>query len=321
MKSVSLAVLMATLGTGVLAQTEDKPGVTSRSLVKTYEKIRQSFVREFRATTDSTRRVELLAEYSRKLNLTISEHAAIPGIARVLPVMAEARLLDLQPAFLAVFERNTKPEIKALSLYYLGRHFGNNRRKPQRDLTLLHLKKQYGSLKYRGETFARMADDASYYYKNLAVGCHAPATTGEDVDGQVFRLSDYRGKVVMLRFWGDWCPACRAMYPYERQVTQKYRNQPFALVGVNSDPRSRCRKAQQDSRLTWRSFWDGGNSSGTIARLYQVQHWPQIVIIDAEGIIRMNAQGLDEDYVSGLLDRLVKQAAGKTRPATVKSDA
>ena len=40
--------------------------------------------------------------------------------------------------------------------------------------------------------------------KNLSVGCAAPETEGEDVDGKKFKLSDHRGKIVVLFFWGDW---------------------------------------------------------------------------------------------------------------------
>jgi peroxiredoxin len=40
--------------------------------------------------------------------------------------------------------------------------------------------------------------------RNLAIGKVAPEIEGEDVDGKKFKLSDYRGKVVMLSFWGDW---------------------------------------------------------------------------------------------------------------------
>ena len=36
----------------------------------------------------------------------------------------------------------------------------------------------------------------------------------------------------MLRFWGDWCPACRAMFDYERKLVERYKNQPFALIGI-----------------------------------------------------------------------------------------
>jgi cytochrome oxidase Cu insertion factor (SCO1/SenC/PrrC family) len=43
-----------------------------------------------------------------------------------------------------------------------------------------------------------------YEYRNLSVGCVAPDFHAEDVDGAAFQLSDYRGKVVLVDFWGFW---------------------------------------------------------------------------------------------------------------------
>jgi hypothetical protein len=70
---------------------------------------------------------------------------------------------------------------------------------------------------------------------SLAVGRPAPEITGEDLDGKPMKLSDYRGKVVLLTFWGHWCGPCRSMYPHERSLVKRLEGQPFALLGVNSD--------------------------------------------------------------------------------------
>jgi hypothetical protein len=63
---------------------------------------------------------------------------------------------------------------------------------------LLHTAKEAG-----GPT-ASQADDALYLLENLSVGKAAPEIAGEDLDGKKFKLSDYRGKVVVLDFWGNW---------------------------------------------------------------------------------------------------------------------
>jgi len=56
---------------------------------------------------------------------------------------------------------------------------------------------------YRG-TLADAARGQLFEMRNLAIGKVAPEIEGEDVDGKSFKLSDYRGKVVVIDFWGDW---------------------------------------------------------------------------------------------------------------------
>ena len=253
--------------------------LSARALAGEFEKIWDGFVTKFRKEREPKARIELIASQSNRARTLLKPYVADDAIRRVLPVMAGTRLLDLDATFLAVSREHPSESVRATALLHFAENLGNNRRSEECDVVLGHLRKRFGKLKHRQSTFAIAADEASHFFKHLAVGCEAPATSGQDVDGTLFSLSDYQGKVVMLRFWGDWCPACRAMYPYERSIIQRYRNQPFALIGVNSDPESRCRKAQVRSKLTWRSFWDGGNTKGPIAGLYQVEDWPRIIII------------------------------------------
>ena len=56
----------------------------------------------------------------------------------------------------------------------------------------------------RDKTLGEYADRALFEIENLTVGKIAPDIEGEDLDGEPFKLSDYRGKIVMLDFWGDW---------------------------------------------------------------------------------------------------------------------
>ena len=64
---------------------------------------------------------------------------------------------------------------------------------------------EFGDIEFRGKrTLGDMAKAALFEAKNLVVGKEAPDIEGVDLDGKEFKLSDYRGKVVMLDFWGDW---------------------------------------------------------------------------------------------------------------------
>ena len=56
---------------------------------------------------------------------------------------------------------------------------------------------------------------------NLAVGKPAPEIEGVDLDGKPSKLSDYRGKVVVLVFWGSWCGPCMEQVPHERDLAER----------------------------------------------------------------------------------------------------
>ena len=146
-------------------------------------------------------------------------------------------------------------------------------------------------------------------------GVPAPEIAGEDLDGAPFRLSDYRGKVVLLAFWGNWCPDCRAMYPHERALVKRMENRPFALIGVNSDKdKAVLKKAMEKEQITWRSFWDGGSTKGPISTKWQVRGWPTLYIIDHLGVVRVSyalGRSPGQEPLDEWIDRLVKEAEKK----------
>jgi len=98
------------------------------------------------------------------------------------------------------------------------------------------------------------------------------------------------------------------MYPHERSLVKRLSNSPFALIGVNSDPKERARKAMKESNITWRSFWDGGNTRGPIATRWNVSAWPTIYVLDHKGVIRFkNVRGKALDKA---VDQLLEEATG-----------
>ncbi len=84
------------------------------------------------------------------------------------------------------------------------------------------------------------------------------------------------------------------MYPHERSLVKRLKDQPFALIGVNSDPDLKLlRKVRVEKELTWRSFWNGlEGTSGPISTKWGVTGWPTIYVLDAKGVIRFkNVRG------------------------------
>src|SRR5688572_12569567 len=67
------------------------------------------------------------------------------------------------------------------------------------------------------------------------VGKPAPELSAVDFDGKPVKLSDYRGKVVVVVFWASWCGPCLKMIPHEKELATRFHDRPFAMIGVNND--------------------------------------------------------------------------------------
>jgi peroxiredoxin len=98
------------------------------------------------------------------------------------------------------------------------------------------------------------------------------------------------------------------MYPSERSLVKKLADEPFALIGVNSDrDRDALKKVIEKENITWRSFWNGG-TSGPISSAWRVTGWPTVYVIDADGIVRYKTVGSNEagtaQAIQECLDRL-----------------
>lgn len=100
-------------------------------------------------------------------------------------------------------------------------------------------------------TNQQVPDDYDYLVK---VGQQAPDFTTETTDGKTVKLSDYKGKVVMLQFTASWCGVCRKEMPHiEKDIWQKHKdNSDFALFGIDLDePREKVEKFGKQIPVTY----------------------------------------------------------------------
>ena len=109
------------------------------------------------------------------------------------------------------------------------------------------------------------------------------------------------------------------MYPDERSLVSRLADEPFALVGVNSDPADDYREAIEREDITWPNFWDGGDTDGPISTKWGVYGWPTIYILDHEGIIR--AKGKRGESLHEFVDELLFELTGNHPPAHVEVEA
>jgi cytochrome c biogenesis protein CcmG, thiol:disulfide interchange protein DsbE len=140
------------------------------------------------------------------------------------------------------------------------------------------------------------------------VGQRAPDFTLPTLHGGTVRLSDYRGKPVVLNFWASWCTPCRQEFPLLRD-TLAASHDGFALVGVNTQDlvESDGRKFAKDQRADWPNGFD---ESEGVRRGYGVTGLPETFFIDAKGVIRSHViRGLTQSVLDAQLAKIT-QAAG-----------
>ncbi|MDA7979094.1 MAG: TlpA family protein disulfide reductase [Pirellulales bacterium] len=101
------------------------------------------------------------------------------------------------------------------------------------------------------------------------------------------------------------------MYPHERSLVARLADKPFALIGVNSDPKDRVKSAMDRENITWRSFWDGGSTNGPIAAAWNVSGWPTIYVLDHKGVIRF--KGVRGEAMDKAVDQLLAEIEGGER--------
>ena len=130
----------------------------------------------------------------------------------------------------------------------------------------------------------------------LLPGMEAPEISMKDTEGNVRRLSDLRGKVVLIDFWASWCGPCRRENPNVVKLYKKYHDRGFEIYSVSLDKeKGAWLKAIRDDGLIWPnhvSDLQGWTSSG--GKTYGVMSVPNTVLVDAEGkIIARNLRGSD----------------------------
>lgn len=138
-------------------------------------------------------------------NQLAKHHAAKTGITKSLVMMQYGRVTDASISLLReISEKNTTKIDKARATLLLGMQM-TQKKDPQAEATLDKFLATYG--KDEDKEIAGMVKNAEgtlFEARHLAEGKPVPDIIGEDTDGVKFKLSDYKGKVVMLDFWAHW---------------------------------------------------------------------------------------------------------------------
>jgi thiol-disulfide isomerase/thioredoxin len=154
-------------------------------------------------------------------------------------------------------------------------------------------------LPYLQELHARAA--------RVAVGRAAPPFTAVDLQGNVVRLEDLRGKLVYLDIWASWCLPCRKSIPDIIQLTTDMKDQPVQVVmlSVDADPEEWRKLASAHPGPL--HLWMEGHFDSSFAKDYNLSGVPKYFLLDRQGVI-MDNNGPYPKEAKEKLEALLKES-------------
>ncbi len=243
--------------------------------------------------------VQRLAKYAitgeamdKAVKLISEHHLANPKLKTILADLRKAgkagtRLLE------SIADKATDDETKGIANFHLGTAVLEKADEtPNAEVAkallaegkkfLAIAKRLAPTAKVDGETIEKAAELALML---PIVGNPAPDVTGSDLDDKKVKMSDYKGKVVLLDIWATWCGPCRAMIPHERELVKKMDGKPFVLLSVSCDAdKTDLTEFLKDEPMPWSHWFDG--KGGAVAKAYKIKAFPTLYLIDKKGVIR-----------------------------------
>ncbi len=137
--------------------------------------------------------------------------------------------------------------------------------------------------------------------ESAAVGAPAPDFELNNLANEPVRLSDLRGKIVVINFWATWCEPCKVEMPFFEELYSSSQKK-LEILAVNFDePSQQVQQFAEEYQLSFPILLDPG---GNVQNLYRVRGYPTTFMLDEEGIVRYHHIGL---ITEGQLDQYLSE--------------
>jgi peroxiredoxin len=158
----------------------------------------------------------------------------------------------------------------------------------------------------KNQIIVRRRSPDEYHRIDLEIGKEMPDFAFTDIEGKKHSLSEFRGKYVLVDFWGMWCPDCVREIPTEVKAYEKFHARGFEILGMDWDDNvDKVTAFMQKNRITWPQARK--DSIRTLAEVsYRIQEFPSSVLLGPDGkVLVLDQKKLQGEELSKTLDKLL----------------
>ena len=227
-------------------------------------------------------------EVEKAAEVILREHTRDTNLVHLCKELERVRHRCSQPLLETILKNNPSAEVRGTACFSLATMFKDEAKYGQNQQATAQAEKHFervitdfGQIKERWNTLEDLAKPELSELRRLTIGKPAPEIEGQDLDGRPMKLSDYRGQVVVLAFW--WSGYSEATE--HRKLVERMAGKPFAFIGVyNDDDLTKGKAVVEKNGIIWPSFRD--KRDGPISTNWNVRSWPNIWVLDSQGVIR-----------------------------------